>query len=88
MACIKAVQAHSRACRQLLKSPIECHVIEYERLTADIWEVIKGGKKESWHRLCDTSGTETTSKQIWSMIHQMLGIKRDLPIPVLMNRNA
>ncbi len=76
-ACNEAVRARKRAFRQLRKSPTEGLAIEY----------IKGVKKEIWHRFCSNIGTQTTVKQVWNMIHRMVGINRGLSIPVLVEGN-
>lgn len=59
------------------------NLIEYKRLQGNLRRVVKNAKRDLWRNFCNSAGRQTKINQVWSMIREMIGIKRDYRYPIL-----
>ena len=81
--CSEAVRERNSAYRLLRKYPIEDNVEKYKRLRAKARRVIKGAKRESWRKYCESLSMDTSVRKVWNAVHRMSGIKTCRKVPVL-----
>lgn len=74
--CNKAVHARNKAYKKLKRYSLESYVIEYKKLRARARRVIKEAKKKSCRDFCCKLGPETSTKEIWNLVHRMSGVCR------------
>lgn len=59
------------------------NLIEYKRLQGNLRRVVKNAKRDLRRNFCNSAGRQTKINQEWSMIREMIGIKRDYRYPIL-----
>ncbi|MGL4867480.1 MAG: hypothetical protein ACRC4S_02310, partial [Cetobacterium sp.] len=59
------------------------NMIMYKKTQAESRKIIREVKKEYWRMFCDEIGKNTPVEEVWNMIKNMSGVRREYDYPVL-----